>query len=529
MNEALLLMGIVIIICILIGPFAEKLPIPSLLIFIGLGMFFGSDGPIGIPFNEYSLAESLCSTCLIFIMFYGGFGTNMSSAKPVLAKSVCLSTLGVVLTAGFTGIFIHYVLNLSWMESLLIGSVISSTDAASVFNILRSRNLDLKHNTASLLEVESGSNDPVSYMLTLIFISILTGSEISVPFMLFKQVFLGLAGGFLIGWGAILLLRHFDFYLEQGRTILVFAIALTAYALPSFLGGNGYLSVYLCGILMGNYYIPDKKYLVHFFDTITGTCQMIIFFLLGLLVTPSQLGPVLLPALLIMAFLTLVGRPLGVLLILGPFRSTPGQIGTVSWAGLRGVASIVFSILVVLSNVNMKYNLYNLVFCIVLLSIAIQGSLLPWISYKLNMIDQNGNIQRTFNDYQESTDVSFIKIHIEEGDRLAHCLLKDAQFPYGMLVVLIIREAENILPNGNTEILPGDLLVAAAPEFEDRETLTLYETPVGKGHPWLNKTLQNISVPTGCLVVLVLRNGASIIPDGNTQILKDDVLVTARF
>ena len=529
LNEVLLLVGIVIMICILLGRFAESLPVPSLLIFIGLGMFFGANGPIGIQFDDYSVSESICTICLIFIMFYGGFGTNISSARPVLGKSLCLSTLGVILTAGFTGAVIHFVLRLSWRESILIGSVIASTDAASVFNILRSQSLALKDNTASLLEVESGSNDPVSYMLTLVLIAVMTGEKISVPLMLFQQICFGLAGGFLIGWIGILLLRHFNFEMEQGRTIFVFAVALTAYALPSLLGGNGYLSVYLCGILMGNYYIPDKKYLVHFFDTITGISQMIIFFLLGLLVTPAQLGPVLIPAVLIMVFLTLAGRPLSVLLILAPFRSSLRQIGVTAWSGLRGVASIVFSILVVLNDVPMKYNLFNLVFCIVLMSIAIQGTLLPWVSEKLQMIDLHGNVERTFNDYQESTDVNFIKIPVKEGDRLSHCLVKDASFPSGLLIVMIIRGTESIVPNGNTEILPGDLLVAAAPEFEDRKNLSLYENVIRPNHPWLNKPLRKISIPAGCLIVLILRDGVSIIPEGKDVLREGDIIVTARF
>ena len=176
-------------ICILLGHFAENLPIPSLLIFIGLGMFFGVNGPIGIQFDDYSVSENICTICLVFIMFYGGFGTNITSARPVLSKSICLSTLGVLFTAGFTGKFIHFILKLPWTESVLIGSVIASTDAASVFNILRSQNLALKDNTASLLEVESGSNDPVSYMLTLVLIAVMTGEKISVPLMLFQQIF----------------------------------------------------------------------------------------------------------------------------------------------------------------------------------------------------------------------------------------------------------------------------------------------------------------------------------------------------
>ncbi len=250
----------------------------------------------------------ICSVSLIFIMFYGGFGTNLKAAKPVVAQSVLLSTVGVAGTAGAVGLFSHFVLQLPWLESILIGSVISSTDAASVFNILRSRNLALKNNTDSLLEIESGSNDPISYMLTTSLIAIMLGQDISVPALLTQQILFG-----------------------------------------------------------------------ELFGVSTDVAQVIIFFLLGLLVTPVDLPKVMVPSLMIMLFLTLVARPLVSLILLAPFKSSPNQIALVSWSGLRGVASIVFAISVVLSGVQTKYNLFNLVFCIVILSISIQGTLLDII------------------------------------------------------------------------------------------------------------------------------------------------------
>ncbi len=235
----------------------------------------------------------ICSVSLVFIMFYGGFGTNIKEAKPVIARSVVLSTAGVVLTAGLTGLFIHFVLGLSLLESLLTASVIGSTDAASVFGILRSKNLNLKEHTASLLEMESGSNDPISYMLTVILTGLLTGASIRVPAMLFQQLF-GLIFGVLFGKGAVWALNRLQFQIAEGKTIFVFAAAVLAYAVPVLLGGNGYLSVYLCGIIMGNSSVPHKRNMVQFFDALTGIAQMMIFFLLGLLVTPSRLGVVLL-------------------------------------------------------------------------------------------------------------------------------------------------------------------------------------------------------------------------------------------
>lgn len=222
--------------------------------------------------------------------------------------------------------------------------MVASTDAASVFHILGSKKLNLKDNTTSMLELESGSNDPMSYMLTIVMVSLMGGEQISVPLLLFRQLAFGIVCGLVIGKLAVFVLNNVSVSLSQGGTILVFAAAILSYALPTAIGENGYLSVYLCGILMGNSYLPQKKNMVRFFDSITGMAQMIIFFLLGLLVTPAELPQVILPSLLIMIFMTVIGRPIAVSAVLLPFGASLSQIGIVSWAGLRGVASIVFAI-----------------------------------------------------------------------------------------------------------------------------------------------------------------------------------------
>ncbi len=529
MNQLLLLTGAVLIICILTDRFTDKLGVPSLLAFIVLGMFFGVDGPVGINFNDYQASETICSVSLIFVMFYGGFGTNIREAKPVIPQAVCLSTLGVLLTAGLVGVFVHAVLRLGWLESLLVGSVIGSTDAASVFGILRSKNLNLRDNTASLLEMESGSNDPVSYMLTVILTAMLTGQSVSVPLMLFQQVFFGVIGGFLIGKASVWMLNRADFTISQGKTIFLFAVAVLAYALPACLGGNGYLSVYLCGIFMGNSYIPRKRDMVAFFDVLTGVAQMMIFFLLGLLATPSQLPKVLLPSLLIMMFMTFVGRPLAVTAVLAGFGSSKEQIGLVSWSGLRGVASIVFAIYAVLRQVSLGFNLFNLVFCVVLLSISTQGILLPWMSERLHMIDANADVRRTFTDYQEESSISFIKIHIQTNHPFCGHTLREITLPPELLVTLVLRGRETIVPNGDTRLEPGDLLVAAAQEFEDRENLTLQEVTVDKNYKWKGKALSEVTMPKGTLIVMIQRGLQTIIPSGDTVICQGDVMVLARF
>lgn len=529
MNGYLILIGAVIVICVLLNRFAQKLPIPSLLIFIALGMCFGVNGIVGIPFDDYQISEQICSVCLLFVMFYGGFGTNLKAARPAAAKAVVLSTVGVVATAGLVGVFVHFALKLEWLESFLIGSVIASTDAASVFSVLKTQKLDLKDHTASLLEIESGSNDPFSYMLTVLFVSLLQGESISVPALLANQILVGAAAGLLIGYAAVFFLKKCDFYMEQGKTIFVFAAAALAYALPSVFGGNGYLSVYICGIYMGNAALPDKKDLVHFFDAVTGIAQMMIFFLLGLLVTPSELPETFLPALLIMLFLTFIARPLAAGILLAPMGSGLRQIGVVSWAGLRGVASIVFAIYAVLGEIELHYNLFNLVFCIVILSLGIQGTLLPRVSSVLDMIDRNQDVRRTFNDYQEDNDVSFVKLHVSAGHRMAGKALKELPLAPDFLAALLLRGKETLVPNGETVVEEGDLLILAAEQFEDRENLSMSEICLDKNSKWAGKSLSEIRLPKGSLIVLIQREGKTLIPGGSTVLQAGDCLAVARL
>lgn len=528
MNEALLLMGCVILLCTLMGRYLDRLAVPSLLIFIALGMCFGENGLLRIPFDDYDAANVICSASLIFIMFYGGFGTNLNAARPVVVQSVVLSTLGVAGTAGAVAAFAHLVLGLPWVESFLIGSVISSTDAASVFNILRSKKLALKYHTDSLLEIESGSNDPISYMLTTVAVGIMGGQDVFIPLLLVQQIAIGALGGLLLGKLAIWSLRRGMFPSEQSQTIFVFAVVILSYALPTVLGGNGYLSSYLCGIYMGSTKLPQKRNLVHFFDVVTDVAQVLIFFLLGLLVTPVELPSVLLPALAIMVFLTFLARPAVVSILMLPFRPSLAQVGVVSWAGLRGVASIVFAIMAVLQGAETRYNLFNLVFCIVLLSISLQGSLLPRVSAKLHMIDHTADVSKTFNDYQEESDIDFIKIHLDKNHPWNGKTLRELPLPSDLLVAMIARKEETIVPNGSTVLLPGDLLVLAARAFEDRENLFLQEIVVEKGHKWVGRSLRQIPTRSDTLIVMVKRGNETIIPGGSTILQAGDTLVIAQ-
>ena len=527
MPQYLLITTVIMFACIIFNKISSKLGIPALLAFILLGMFFGSDGVVQIPFSNYVFAEKICSIALIFIMFYGGFGTKWSEAKPVATKAVLLSTLGVVLTAGGVGLFCYYILKISLWESMLIGSVISSTDAASVFSILRSKRLNLKYGTASILEVESGSNDPFAYMLTVVVLTIMGGGIAAkdVGYMLFAQIAYGIVIGVVIAYFALWVLKNFRFATSGFDAIFVLAIALSSYAVPSLLGGNGYLSAYIVGIILGNRSIKNKKALVHFFDGVTGLMQMLIFFLLGLLSFPSQLPKVALPALWIALFLTFVARPIAVFLLMKPFRCKWNQQLFISWGGLRGAASIVFAALAKISPVSTSYDVFHITFFIVLFSILIQGSLIPYMAKKLDMIDADEDVLKTFTDYTEDMPVQYIQFTIKKGHPWLGNKIEDILLPPETLLILLIRGTQNIVPKGGTVVEEGDTLILSAKEWVNTEDVKLSELLLRKGHEWVGKAISEISLEQDKLIIMILRSDEIIIPKGQVVLREKDILV----
>lgn len=531
MTSYILLVAAVILLCLSLNKMSNKLGIPMLLAYILLGMMFGTDGILKIPFDNFTIAEQICTVSLIFIMFYGGFGINWKQAKPVAGKAVLLSTVGVILTAVTTGAFCHFILRMDFWESMLIGSVISSTDAASVFSILRSKRLNLKNNTASMLEVESGSNDPCSYMLTVIILTIMSGelSGSSLVVMIFSQIIFGILVGVVVALAAAFILKKVNFATDGFDTIFVFSMALVSYAGASMINGNGYLAAYIAGIILGNTPLHHKKSLVHFFDGITGLMQMLIFFLLGLLAYPSQLPKILPIALAIAVFLTFVARPVSVFAILMPFRCPVKQQLLVSWAGLRGAASIVFAIMATVSPAYTKNDLFHIVIFIVLFSISIQGTLLGLVAKKLDMIDENGNVMKTFSDYSDEMPVEFVKISIKAGHPWENRRIKDLTSLPDLLLVLILRGEERIIPNGNTVVLAGDKIVLSALSPEENLGICLTEIPIEKDSKWIGKPLSRIKLGEEKLVLVLKRNEKVVIPNGNTVIRENDVLVISQL
>ena len=527
MNTLLLLSAIVLVACIAGNKLSSRIGVPTLFFFIALGMLFGSDGLFKIEFSDYAFSEQVCSAALIIIMFYGGFGTKWSVARPVAKKAVLLSTLGVLITAGLTGLFCHFALGTSLAEGLLIGSVLGSTDAASVFSILRSQRLNLKYGTASMLEIESGSNDPCAYMLTIVLLSALEGglSPAQISYSVFAQLVYGAAIGAAIALGAGWVLRHIRLGDNGLDSIFLVAAALASYALPSLIGGNGYLSAYIAGILLGNQDLPHKRSLVDFFDAFNGMMQMLIFFLLGLLVFPSRLPEYFLPSLLIALFLTFLARPIAVALLLTPFRAPLRQQLIVSWAGLRGAASIVFAIVAVVSPAYGKDSIFQIVFCVVLLSIFFQGTLLPRVARKADMLDSRENVLRTFTDYSEETSIQFIRLEIAPGHPWCDQYIRDLNIVPGTLIAAVLRQDEVIMPKGDTRLQDGDAVILGAKGYCGKDGIELHERTVEPGHRFIGQPLRACEFRKDTLVVLIQRAGADIIPDGETRIQEGDTLV----
>lgn len=527
MLTILLIVAVVIIICILCNKLSNKLGIPMLLAFILIGMIFGSDGIFKIPFDNYGFAEQICSVALIFIMFYGGFGTKWNQARPIAVRAVLLSSAGVILTALITGVFCYYILRITFLESMLIGAVISSTDAASVFSILRSKRLNLKDNTASLLEVESGSNDPCSYMLTVILLSVMEGTASggAVVAMIFSQILIAVIFGTTVALITSRILKSVQFATDGFDTIFVVAIAILSYTVPSLLGGNGYLSVYIVGIILGNQAIKNKQPLVHFFDGITGLMQMLIFFLLGLLSFPSQMPEVFFTSMIIAVFLTFVARPVSVFLLLTPFGCKVKQQLLVSLAGLRGAASIVFAIMATISSAVIHIDIFHIVFGIVLFSILLQGSLIPLAAKKLDMIDEDSDVLKTFNDYTDEVPVQFIQFTLKGKHPWAGRKLKEILLPPDTLVVLLQREKRKITPNGDTVLLEGDTVVLSAKALGSVEGIRLTEVTLGKKHEWIGKSISEIEMEPMKLIIMIQRNGKIVIPKGKTILKYMDKLV----
>ena len=532
MIKLMIICALVLLMCITSTKILYRFGVPILLIFMVLGMLFGSDGVVGIYFNDYQLASEVSTIALIFIMFYGGFGTNWSMAKPVVIQSVLMSTLGVVFTAILTGLFCFFVFKTTLLEGLLIGSIVGSTDAASVFAILRSQRLNLRGSIASMLELESGSNDPCAYMLTVIILGLMAGGGYGniIP-MILKQVIVAVLVSVILAKLSIYLLRHAKFEIEGFYPIFVTAIAVLAYSLSEYFSGNGYLSVYITGIIIGNSRIPHKKSMFQFFDSISWIMQITLFFLLGLLAFPSKIPSVMVKGISISIFMILIARPVAIFSILYWFKTPIKEKIFISWVGIRGAASIVFAIFAETYGVAINNDIFHIIFFIALFSVAVQGTFIPILAKKLELIDNDTSVLKTFNDYKEDKSTRLIELTVDEYNIMANKTIMDSDIPEDILVVMIKRNGDVFVPNGSTKILPGDILVLSGNklkhfnEYNEDKSTTLTEVSVEEKSSLINKSIKDANIPDDTLIVMIKRKGEVLVPNGNTIIYPGDILV----
>jgi len=387
-DNILLIGSILLFASIIAGKTSFHLGVPTLVIFLAVGMLAGTDGIGKITFDSPSVAQLIGIIALNFILFSGGFETDWASVRPSFKPGLVLSVFGVLLTAVILGLFVWQVTDFTLYEALLLGSIVSSTDAAAVFSILRSKRLALKGHIRPTLEFESGSNDPMAYILTIVFLSLIQNSEKSfwsvVP-LFFQQLLIGGAFGFLFGYGGKFIINRIRLDYEGLYPALMITLMLLTYSITSSLGGNGFLAVYLSALYLGNQELLHKRTIMKMYDGFAWLMQIILFITLGLLVFPSRIVPVIGIGLLISLFLILVARPAAVFLCLSPFRIKSRVKLFISWVGLRGAVPIVFATFPLMAGIEKADMIFNIVFFIALTSVLIQGTFIPRVAKWLHV------------------------------------------------------------------------------------------------------------------------------------------------
>ena len=469
--ENMLLIGsVLLIISIVVGKTGYRFGVPALLLFLLVGMFFGSDG-LGLQFNNTHQAQAIGMVALSVILFSGGMDTKIADIKPIMSAGVVLSTAGVLLTALFTGLFIWIISGMSFTNisfplttSLLLAATMSSTDSASVFGILRSQKMNLKHNLRPMLELESGSNDPMAYMLTIVLIQIILSGSMNageIAGNLAVQFLVGGAGGYILGKLTVLFLNKINIDNQSLYAILLLGCVFFTFTITDRLHGNGYLAVYIAGMVVGNKKIVYRKEIATFMDGMSWLFQIIMFLTLGLLVNPHEMLNVALVAILVGVFLILIGRPLSVFLCLLPFRKINFKSKLfVSWVGLRGAVPIIFATYPVVAGVEGSNSIFNIVFFITIVSLVVQGTSISFFARLLHLsapLPQTGNefgVELPEEIDSSLSDMTVTPEMIEQADTL-----KEMNLPQGTLVMIVKRGNEFLIPNGSLKLHAGDKLL----------------------------------------------------------------------
>jgi potassium/hydrogen antiporter len=480
-NLVLLSAAGIIVLGILSSIVALRFGAPLLLVFLGIGMLLGEDGPGGLSFDNYVVAYLIGSAALAVILFDGGMRTHLSTIGSVAAPALVLSTAGVVVTAGLTGVFAHYVIGLGWTISLLLGAIIASTDAAAVFFLLKAGGLKLRGKVSALLETESATNDPMALFLTLALLELALLSDVpeadgtltGMGVLFFQQfalgALIGLAGGYLLVW----MLSRMP--LPAGlQPLFVLSAAIVIFSASSVLDASGFLAAYLAGLVLGNRPVRAFPSLLSFMDSATWMAQLVMFVVLGLLVTPSKMAEYAYTAILIAVFLMLVARPLGVLVSLAPFRFTTAETVFVSWVGLRGAVSIFLSTLPVLAGLPGAQLFFNLAFMVVLVSLLLQGTSLAWTARRLNLAlpDTAHSVKRFEIDLPGQQQLELVAYPVEAGSPY----LSASYSPVWLKPVFVVRNDEVVSPEQAGPLSPGDYGYFLVPPERIRRLDALFDS-----------------------------------------------------
>ena len=463
----LLWVAVLIFVSAVSSKLSDRFAIPALLLFLVIGMLAGSEGIGGIHFDNAQLAKSIGVIALIFIIFSGGLDTNWKDTRAVAWPGVVLSTLGVLLTAVITGLCAVYILKFSFLEGMLLGSIVSSTDAAAVFSILRSKRISLKQPLKPLLEFESGSNDPMAVFLTVSFISILTLKNMSIV-SLIPRFFLDMGMGALIGYlmarFIVFFINRLKLYYEGLYPVIMISLVLLTYVIAVFLKGNGILAVYLAGLMLGQAEFPNKRMIVRFHDGLAWLMQIAMFVTLGLLVFPSHIVPLIGAGLLLTLLLMVVARPVSVFLCLLPFKISTRKKAMIAWVGLRGSVPIILATFPFMAGIAQADTIFNIVFFIVIASVLIQGTSIPIISKMLKLDAPWANRKSYPIEFEktEGMDAELTDIIVPYNSGSAGKMIRGLNVPEKCLIMLISRNDKFIIPAGPTIIEGGDVLLVLA-------------------------------------------------------------------
>lgn len=467
LEPALFGIAILLLISVIASKLSSRFSVPALAIFLFIGMLAGSEGIGGIYFDDPLVAQSLGVIALVFILFSGGLDTPIAETRSILARGVVLSTVGVLITALVAALFVGTLLEFSPAEAFLVGAIIASTDAAAVFSILRTQKIGLKGRIAPLLELESGSNDPMAIFLTIGAIQLIQNPEmpfIELLVIFVRQMGIGLALGLVIGHFTTKAINKLRLEADGLYPVFTVAVVLLAYALTAMLGGSGFLAAYIVGLVMAGRNFVHKKSLSRFHDALSWLMQITMFLTLGLLVFPSHLLPVAATGILIAVILIFVARPVSVFITLMFSKFDFRDKLMISWVGLRGATPIVLATFPLLAGIPQSDTIFNIVFFVVLVSVVLQGSTLITAARLLKLTTPLVTKPQYPFELVSHSDIrnELVEIAVPAGSSAINRQIVNLGLPDDSLIVLISRGDEIVVPNGNTIINEGDTLLVLA-------------------------------------------------------------------